>query len=90
MVEEALAALAETGLTPLEAVGLLNTVATFTVGHVLAEVPADTEPELPDLERHPRVAAAVAAGLGMPPAHEARFERALTAILTGLAPVGER
>ncbi|MEV4254015.1 TetR/AcrR family transcriptional regulator C-terminal domain-containing protein [Spirillospora sp. NPDC049652] len=90
MVEEALAALADIGLTPLEAVGLLNTVATFTVGHVLAEVPADTEPELPDLERHPRVAQAVADGLGTPSDHEARFERALTALLTGLAPAGER
>ncbi|MFC5180648.1 TetR/AcrR family transcriptional regulator C-terminal domain-containing protein [Actinomadura harenae] len=90
MIEEALASLADIGLTPLESLGLLNTVATFTVGHVLAEVPAGHEPELPDLEKHPRVAQAVADGLGTPSDHEARFERALTAILTGLAPVGER
>ncbi|MEV5570794.1 TetR/AcrR family transcriptional regulator C-terminal domain-containing protein [Spirillospora sp. NPDC052269] len=90
MLEEALAALADIGLTPLESLGLLNTVATFTVGHVLAEVPADSEPEAPDLEKHPRLAQAVADGLGTPSDHEARFERALTAILTGLAPVGER
>ncbi|MFC4912352.1 TetR/AcrR family transcriptional regulator C-terminal domain-containing protein [Actinomadura gamaensis] len=86
MLERALEALAEIGLSPIEGASLLNAVATFAVGHVLAEVPADTEPDLPDLAEYPRVARAVADGLGTPADHEARFESVLKALLSGLGP----
>ncbi|MCP2337672.1 TetR/AcrR family transcriptional regulator C-terminal domain-containing protein [Actinomadura rupiterrae] len=86
MLERALEALAGVGLSPLEAACLLNAVATFTVGHVLAEIPDEDAAELPDLARYPHVARAVADGLGTPSDHRARFDRALQALVAGLSP----
>ncbi|WP_406206602.1 TetR/AcrR family transcriptional regulator C-terminal domain-containing protein [Kitasatospora sp. NBC_01560] len=87
--EDTAAALTLAGLTPLQALRAINSVATFTVGHCLAEAATTPgHPEQPaddlDLAHFPTLAAAVAAGLGTAADHQARFDLALDALLTGL------
>ncbi|WP_030197105.1 TetR/AcrR family transcriptional regulator C-terminal domain-containing protein [Streptomyces sp. NRRL S-87] len=89
-VEDTAAALAGAGVEPLRALRIVNAVATFVIGHCLAE--AATTPGHPeeadaplDLADFPTLAAAVAAGLGTPEDHRARFALALDALLGGLA-----
>ncbi|MEU9132555.1 TetR/AcrR family transcriptional regulator C-terminal domain-containing protein [Kitasatospora sp. NPDC048540] len=89
-VEETAAALGRAGLPPLLALRIVNAVATFVIGHCLAEAattpghPEEPAPA-PDLTGFPTLAAAVADGLGTPADHQARFDLALDALITGLA-----
>jgi AcrR family transcriptional regulator len=91
-VEESAAALGRSGLGPVAALRAVNAVATFVVGHCLAEVAAtpghaeESAQEPLDLADFPVLAAAVAAGLGSPADHQARFDLALDALLGGLVP----
>lgn len=84
-VEGAVALLRASGFGLREAFHVVNTVATFTTGHCLAEVdpPGETPPKLPDLGPFPNFAEAVADGLGTPEDHQARFDFALEALITG-------
>ncbi|MER6951583.1 TetR/AcrR family transcriptional regulator C-terminal domain-containing protein [Nonomuraea sp. NPDC000554] len=91
-VERAAQALVKEGFTASEALHTITTLATFVIGQVLAEagaVPGHNEPDpAPDLDptRHPVLTQALAAGLGTPDDHQARFDFALDALLTGLKP----
>lgn len=82
MVERAAAALTEAGFTAKEALRLINAVSTFVIGHTLAEAGPDSRdhPDL-DLADHP-----VLGGLGTPEDHRERFDLAVEALLSGLAP----
>ncbi len=87
MVERAARALTEAGFTASEALHVITAVATFAIGHTLAEAGPDS-PDNPDmdLDGMPVLAEAVAAGLGTPADHQDRFDFALDALLNGLAP----
>ncbi|NUO98916.1 MAG: TetR family transcriptional regulator [Nonomuraea sp.] len=87
MVERAAAALTESGFTAKRALQAINAVSTFVIGHTLAEAGPDS-PEHPDLDlaECPVLAQAVADGLGTPEDHRERFELAVEALLSGLAP----
>lgn len=89
-VEDTAAALGRAGITPVEALRVVNSVTTLVIGHCLAEA-ADTpgHPERPtddalDLAEFPTLSEAVAGGLGTPADHQARFDLALDALLAGL------
>ncbi|WP_223198543.1 TetR/AcrR family transcriptional regulator C-terminal domain-containing protein [Solihabitans fulvus] len=95
-VERALAVLRAAGLTVRQALHALNTVTTFVVGHVLAEVgdtpgheDAATDPaaRLADLdgERYPLLVAALREGAADD--HADRFRFALDALVVGFAGV---
>jgi TetR/AcrR family tetracycline transcriptional repressor len=92
-VELVAAALVKTGMSPQKAFQVLNIVTTFVIGHTLAEAGADAEGAEADVDgmvagldpaEFPVFAAAIAAGLGTPADHEARFTLALDALFTGL------
>ncbi|MBB2745347.1 UNVERIFIED_ORG: uncharacterized protein with von Willebrand factor type A (vWA) domain [Microbispora rosea subsp. rosea] len=70
-------------------------MATFVVGHTLAEAgrtPGHDEPDVAgvmeslDPGEYPVLVEALRAGLGTPEDHQERFDRALDALLHGLAP----
>lgn len=84
LLESVVTALGAAGLSPNRAMHLVNAVATFTIGHTLAEIPGDRETPLPDLAAFPGIRAAIDGGLGTPADHEARFELALTALVAGM------
>ncbi|MFJ3793329.1 TetR/AcrR family transcriptional regulator C-terminal domain-containing protein [Kitasatospora sp. NPDC090091] len=91
-VEDTAAALTRAGITPVQALRIVNSVAMLVVGHCLAEA-ADTPGHRDqagggdlDLADFPVLAAAVAQGLGSPADHQARFDLALDALLAGLRP----
>ncbi|MEX2983114.1 TetR/AcrR family transcriptional regulator C-terminal domain-containing protein [Streptomyces sp. C36] len=88
-VEDAAAALGEAGIAPVQALRIVNAVSTLVIGHCLAEAATTPgHPEQPgddlDLTAFPTLAEAVAGGLGTPADHQARFDLALDALLTGL------
>ncbi|MGX1760846.1 TetR/AcrR family transcriptional regulator C-terminal domain-containing protein [Streptomyces lydicus] len=90
IVEDTAAALGRAGIAPVEALRVVNSVTTLVIGHCLAEA-ADTSghPERPaddalDLAEFPTLSEAVAGGLGTPADHQARFDLALDALLSGL------
>ncbi|WP_329485157.1 TetR/AcrR family transcriptional regulator C-terminal domain-containing protein [Kitasatospora sp. NBC_01246] len=91
--EDAAAALGRAGIPPVRALRIVNAVSTLVLGHCLAEAAAtpghEDEPTGVDVDaaRFPVLAAAVAGGLGTPADHQARFDLALDALLTGL-PLG--
>ncbi|MEU6409686.1 TetR/AcrR family transcriptional regulator C-terminal domain-containing protein [Microbispora sp. NPDC046933] len=94
-VERMAAALRAEGFGALEGLQLINAVATFVVGHTLAEAgrtPGHDEPDVAgvmgglDPGEHPVLVEALRAGLGTPEDHQERFDRALDALLQGLAP----
>jgi AcrR family transcriptional regulator len=86
-LEAAVAVLRRAGFGLREAFHVVNTVAMFTTGHCLAEVdpPGTPPPQIPDIdpEEFPNVTAAIHAGLGTPEDHQARFDYALEALITG-------
>ncbi|MER7467839.1 TetR/AcrR family transcriptional regulator C-terminal domain-containing protein [Streptomyces sp. NPDC097981] len=91
VAEDTAAALGRAGFPPVDALRIVNSVATLVTGHCLAEAAStpghpeqDTE-DAPDLAGFPVLAAAVAGGLGTPEDHQARFELALDALLDGLS-----
>ncbi|WP_329234623.1 TetR/AcrR family transcriptional regulator C-terminal domain-containing protein [Actinoallomurus sp. NBC_01490] len=90
-LETAVAILRAAGFGTREAFHVVNTVATFTTGHCLAEVdpPGAAPPALagPDPAALPHLAEAVRDGLGTPADHEARFAFALDALIDGFARV---
>ncbi|MFJ9615981.1 TetR/AcrR family transcriptional regulator C-terminal domain-containing protein [Streptomyces noursei] len=89
-VEDTAAALGRAGIAPLQALRIVNSVATFVIGHCLAEAattpghPEQVTDDALDLATFPTLAAAVEAGLGSPADHQARFDLALDALLSGL------
>ncbi|MCF3105923.1 TetR/AcrR family transcriptional regulator C-terminal domain-containing protein [Streptomyces roseoverticillatus] len=89
-VEDTAAALGRAGIPPLDALHLINSVATLVTGHCLAEAsdtpghPEQSTEDTPDLAAFPVLATAVAAGLGTPQDHQTRFDLALDALLDGL------
>ncbi|WP_354637515.1 TetR/AcrR family transcriptional regulator C-terminal domain-containing protein [Kitasatospora camelliae] len=89
-VEDTAAALGRAGIGPVEALRVVNSVATLAIGHCLAEAaatpghPDQAGDEALDLAEFPTLAAAVAGGLGTEADHRARFDLALDALLTGL------
>ncbi|QBD80834.1 TetR family transcriptional regulator [Ktedonosporobacter rubrisoli] len=96
LVEQIVAGLCATGLSPLHAFQVLNIVTTFVVGHTLAEVGEtpgheDAAPDTAALEgtldplEFPFLAAAIADGLGQTEDHRSRFEFALDALFAGMA-----
>ncbi|MEV8100667.1 TetR/AcrR family transcriptional regulator C-terminal domain-containing protein [Kitasatospora sp. NPDC085879] len=88
IVEDTAAALGRAGIGPVDALRMVNSVATLVIGQCLAEAAATPghpdEPADLDLSALPTLAAAVAGGLGTPEDHQARFDLALDALLTGL------
>lgn len=96
-VERMAAALRDEGFAAIEALQLVNALATFVIGHTLAEAgrtPGHDEPDVAgtmerlDPGEYPVLVEAVRAGLGTPEEHQERFDRALDALLQGLAPRG--
>ncbi|GAA0381599.1 hypothetical protein GCM10009530_35420 [Microbispora corallina] len=94
-VERMAAALRAEGFQALEALQLVNAVATFVIGHTLAEAGRTPGHDEPDIEgtmggldpgEYPVLAEALRAGLGTPEDHQERFDRALDALLDGLGP----
>lgn len=87
--EDAAAALTAAGYPPTTALHIVNTVATYVIGHALAELPMPGDGPLDlDPAEYPVLCAAVAAGLGTPTDHAARFAFGLDALLAGIAPAG--
>ncbi|MEV6974074.1 TetR/AcrR family transcriptional regulator [Kitasatospora sp. NPDC093806] len=91
-VEDVAAELGRAGIPPVAALRIVNAVATLVVGHCLAEAAGtpghgdqDPDAEPLDLDAFPTLAAAVAGGLGTPADHQARFDLALDALLSGLS-----
>ncbi|WP_223268002.1 TetR/AcrR family transcriptional regulator C-terminal domain-containing protein [Streptosporangium nondiastaticum] len=89
-VEDTAAALGRAGIPPLDALHIINSVATLVTGHCLAEAadtpghPGQSTEDTPGLAAFPVLATAVAEGLGTPRDHQARFDLALDALLDGL------
>ncbi|MEV7182087.1 TetR/AcrR family transcriptional regulator C-terminal domain-containing protein [Kitasatospora sp. NPDC093679] len=88
IVEDTAAFLGRAGIAPVDALRIVNSVATLVIGQCLAEAATTPghpdEPTDADLTALPVLAAAVAGGLGTPEDHRARFDLALDALLAGL------
>jgi len=93
LLERALELLTTAGLDAGEALDLINCMASFTVGHVLAEVgePVGAPGVPPEqvyasltAESHPHLVGAIAAGYDYRPNEQ--FERGLRALIAGWAP----
>jgi TetR/AcrR family transcriptional regulator, tetracycline repressor protein len=92
LLDHALGQLTGAGLAAADAIDLLNCLAAYTIGHVLAELGEpvggqDTPPETVyaalTLQTHPHLVAAFAGGYGYQP--DQQFERGLTALIAGWA-----
>ncbi|MEW9530987.1 TetR/AcrR family transcriptional regulator C-terminal domain-containing protein [Microbispora sp. NPDC049125] len=93
-VERIAAGLRGDGFSPSGALHMINVVATFVIGHTLAEAgstPGHDEPDVAaameglDPGTYPVLAEALRAGLGTPENHQERFDLALDSLLDGLA-----
>jgi TetR/AcrR family tetracycline transcriptional repressor len=92
LLEQALQHLAAAGLSGADAIDLMNCLAAFTIGHVLAELgepvggdeipPASVYAAL-TTDTHPHLVAAFTGGYGYDP--DGQFEHGLTALITGWA-----
>ena len=90
LLDQALGQLTRAGLPAAEAIDLMNCLAAFTIGHVLAELgepvggeelsPASVYADL-TADTHPQLVAAFTGGYGYDP--DGQFEHGLTALING-------
>jgi AcrR family transcriptional regulator len=93
LLDQALGQLTAAGLSAADAIDLMNCLAAFTIGHVLAELgepvggdqipPAGVYAGL-TAETHPHLVAAFTGGYGYDP--DGQFEHGLTALVNGWVP----
>ncbi|MCH5584412.1 TetR/AcrR family transcriptional regulator C-terminal domain-containing protein [Shimazuella sp. AN120528] len=96
IVEKVIAGICSSGISPIQAFQLLNSITTFVIGHTLAEAgdteghedtPADTENLIQKIDSaaYPYFHSAIENGLGSPLDHQQRFDLALDAWMIGFS-----